>query len=65
MKRDLVKILACPVSKAPLELVGAETEQDESVSGELICPTCQHAFSINAGVPNLLPWEQCAELRGE
>ena len=61
MKRELVEILACPVSKAPLELVVKEEENGEIVSGDLVCPTCQHPFSIVDGVPNLLPWSECRD----
>mgnify|MGYP001233699974 CR=1 FL=1 len=62
MKRELVEILACPVSKATLTLVVKETSGSEIVTGGLICPTCNHEFDISDDVPNLLPWEQCAEL---
>lgn len=60
MKKSLVDILVCPTSKAPLELAVDETDGEEIVEGGLICPTCNHAFPIKNGVPNLLPWDDCA-----
>jgi uncharacterized protein YbaR (Trm112 family) len=62
MKRDLVDILACPVSKVPLELVEETSKGDEIESGALICPTCQHTYYIVEGVPHLLPWDICSNL---
>jgi len=54
MKRDLMKILCCPVCKGDLELEVRE-EDEEIITGELICQKCNVIYPIKEGIPNLLP----------
>ena len=44
--KQLLNILACPVSKAPLQLNDDETE--------LLCPASRLAYPIKDGIPVLL-----------
>jgi uncharacterized protein YbaR (Trm112 family) len=55
MKRELMKILACPVCKGELELSVEQEWGDEIVTGSLYCPKCQHTYPIAETIPNLLP----------
>ena len=55
MRRDLIDILACPVDKAPLELVIEQEVDGDVVSGRLTCPRCARVYPISASIPNLLP----------
>ena len=54
MKRELMKILACPVCKGGLELNVTQESEAEIVSGSLRCPHCQVLYPIDEGIPNLL-----------
>jgi len=55
MKRELMKILACPVCKGGLELKVEQEWGDEIVTGSLYCSKCQHSYPIVETIPNLLP----------
>jgi len=55
MKRELMKILACPVCKGGLELKVEQEWGDEIVTGSLYCSRCQHSYPIVETIPNLLP----------
>ena len=57
MRRELHDILCCPVCKGELELqVSVEDEENqEIVSGALICHACLVHYPIKEGIPNLLP----------
>lgn len=55
MKLDLMEILACPMCKGPLELKVEEQENDEVVTGSLVCPACNESYPITERIPNLLP----------
>jgi uncharacterized protein YbaR (Trm112 family) len=55
MKRELMKILACPVCKGELELKVEQEWGDEIVTGSLHCSKCQHTYPIVETIPNLLP----------
>ena len=44
---ELLKILACPVCKGPLE---SREEQ-----AQLVCSRCNVGYPIEEGIPNLLP----------
>jgi uncharacterized protein YbaR (Trm112 family) len=57
MKRELMKILACPVCKGDLELTVEKEEDEEIITGSLYCPKCQHSYPIVDTIPNLLPPE--------
>lgn len=56
LKKTLLDILACPVCKHhPLELGINEEDGDEIISGQLRCAKCDASYSIEEGIPNLLP----------
>ena len=56
MKRDLLEILVCPVTKTPLELVvEEESAEGEIVRGYLYSAAIDHRYAIEDGIPNLLP----------
>ena len=60
MKRELMKILACPRCKGELALEVTLEEGDEITSGRLDCAACKLSYPIEDTIPNLLP----PELRG-
>ena len=56
MKEDLLDIICCPLDKHDLELtVDERDEDDEIISGELVCTECGESYPIEDGIPNLLP----------
>jgi len=55
MKKELMKILACPVCKGPLQLNVDKQEGEEIITGSLYCPECQYSYPIVDTIPNLLP----------
>ena len=55
MKESLLEIICCPIDKADLELEDDEREDDEIVSGTLVCTECGEGYPIEDGIPNLLP----------
>jgi uncharacterized protein YbaR (Trm112 family) len=61
MKRELLKILCCPVCKGPLllEVEGEEAgeEAGEIIKGTFYCKVCSVYYPIDEGIPNLLPPE--------
>jgi uncharacterized protein YbaR (Trm112 family) len=54
MRRDLLDILVCPVSKGPLTLVVTNETSEEILEGTLTCEE-GHVYPIEDGIPNLLP----------
>jgi uncharacterized protein len=58
MKKELMRILACPVCKGNLELKGETEEGEEIVTGSLYCSNCNYSYPIVDTIPNLLPPEQ-------
>ncbi|HLB27900.1 MAG TPA: methytransferase partner Trm112 [Dehalococcoidales bacterium] len=58
MKKELMKILACPVCKGEIELTVAEERKREIVSGSLYCRKCNERYPIVDTIPNLLPPDQ-------
>ncbi|MFC1992222.1 methytransferase partner Trm112 [Chloroflexota bacterium] len=57
MKKELLKVLACPICKGDLMLDVKEEKGEEIVCGSLTCAPCQLSYPINEGIPNLLPPE--------
>ncbi|MFC6732475.1 MULTISPECIES: methytransferase partner Trm112 [unclassified Haladaptatus] len=55
MKESLMDILCCPMDKSDLELEVDERDDDEVLSGTLVCTECGEQFPIEDGIPNLLP----------
>jgi uncharacterized protein YbaR (Trm112 family) len=58
MKRDLMRVLACPVCKGELELSVMEEKGKEIVAGSLYCKKCDRRYPIVDTIPHLLPPEQ-------
>jgi uncharacterized protein YbaR (Trm112 family) len=58
MKKELIKVLACPVCKGELELNIESENEDEVITGSLYCRRCQTAYPIVDTIPNLLPPDQ-------
>ena len=54
-------ILACPVCRSPLTLMAQVMASDDApdagevLTGALTCSTCNEAYLITDGIPNLLP----------
>jgi len=57
MKRELLKILCCPVCKGALVLEVESEEVGEIIKGTLYCKTCRVYYPIDERIPNLLPPE--------
>jgi uncharacterized protein YbaR (Trm112 family) len=56
MKRKLMDILACPVCKQhPLELTVTKEDEKEVLEGSIRCSKCKIDYSIEDGIPNMLP----------
>lgn len=55
MKKDLMKILACPAWIGDLEVRTEEKEGDEVVTGSLTCSFCSETYGIEDRGPKLLP----------
>jgi len=58
MKKELMRILACPVCKGDLELKVNEEEGEEIITGSLYCSTCNYSYPIVETIPHLLPPDQ-------
>ena len=48
-------IICCPVDKAELDLSVDTREDDEIITGHLVCRECGEQYPIEDGIPNLLP----------
>jgi uncharacterized protein YbaR (Trm112 family) len=57
MKRELLRILCCPVCKGPLLLEVEGEEAGEIINGTFYCNVCSEYYPIDDGIPNLLPPE--------
>ncbi len=57
MRRDLMDILVCPVTKEPWELVVDEETDGEILRGHLYSRSIDFKYPIEDGIPNLLPPE--------
>lgn len=55
MNKDLLDIICCPVCKSDLKLEDSREENDEIISGYLVCEKCGNRYPIEDGIPNLLP----------
>ena len=55
MKNDIIDILACPNCKGDLELKVTKQKDQDILEGSLTCSNCNEVFSIDGGIPNLLP----------
>jgi len=57
MRRRLLEILACPLCKSDLDVEVAEENEEEIISGRLICKGCKAEFPIEEGIPDFRPPE--------
>ncbi len=55
MKKDLVNILCCPTCKGDLKLNVEKEENGEIITGSFTCEKCKCTYSIEDGIPDLLP----------
>lgn len=55
MKKDLLDILCCPTCKGVLKLEILKEEKGEILEGSFTCKKCNIVYSIENGIPNLLP----------
>jgi len=55
MKKDLLDILCCPTCKEDLILKIDEEEKGEIIKGTFTCKKCKCVYTIEDGIPNLLP----------
>ena len=55
MRQDLMEILVCPLCKGELQLTVDKEEGEEIVDGKLVCSQCGETYTIDDGIPNLLP----------
>ena len=55
MRKDLMEILACPTCKNSLELEVKEEQDEEVLTGTLLCQQCNQSYPIEDSLPNLLP----------
>ncbi len=58
MKKELMRILACPVCKGDLQLKVDEEDGEEIITGSLYCSACDYSYPIVDTIPNLLPPEE-------
>lgn len=58
MKKDLIKILCCPVCKGELSLTVAKEEKGDIIEGTFTCENCKVQYPIVDGIPDLLVREQ-------
>lgn len=55
MRKKLLDILACPICKGDLRLEIFEENEEEVISGKLVCTKCGTEYPIEDGIPNMLP----------
>jgi uncharacterized protein YbaR (Trm112 family) len=55
MKKKILEILCCPTCKGELDIKIDKQEKDEIIAGNLFCKKCNCNYSIEQGIPNLLP----------
>ena len=55
MKKDILDILCCPTCKGDLELQIEKEENEEIIEGKFKCKKCKTIYTIEDGIPNLLP----------
>lgn len=55
MKKDMLDILCCPTCKGELKINIKKEEKDEIIQGFFTCKQCKTKYTIEDGIPNLLP----------
>ena len=58
MQQQLMEILVCPMCKGELELTIETEDAGEIVTGTITCTNCRERYSIEDGIPNMLPPDQ-------
>jgi len=58
MKKDIMDIICCPTCKGDLILSIKKEEKGEIINGSLTCKKCNYTYSIEDGIPNLLPKQE-------
>jgi uncharacterized protein len=64
LPKELVEILVCPKSKAPLIYFPRGENNEDEASGFLVCPTSRLRYRIESGVPVMLV-EEATEVPAE
>ena len=55
MKKEILDILCCPTCKGDLKLKIEKEDKDEIIKGNFTCEKCKCIYTIEEGIPNLLP----------
>jgi len=55
MKKDMLDILCCPTCKGDLSVDIKKEENGDIIKGSFTCKKCKVKYSIEDGIPNLLP----------
>jgi uncharacterized protein YbaR (Trm112 family) len=55
LKKELLDIICCPTCKGDLTLFVKTEEKDDVITGSLTCNKCNTMYSIEDGIPDLLP----------
>lgn len=58
MKKDVMDIICCPTCKGDLILLVKKEENGDIISGSLTCKKCNYIYTIEDGIPNLLPKQE-------
>jgi len=61
LPKELLDVLVCPKSKAPLLYFARGEQNDDEASAFLVCPTSRLRYRIESGVPVMLV-EEATEL---
>ena len=64
LPKELVDILVCPKSKAPLLYFPRGEQNDDDAAAFLVCPTSRLRYRIDNGVPVMLV-EEATEMPAE
>ena len=51
-------IICCPTCKGDLTLFIEKEENNDIISGSLTCKKCNYIYTIEDGIPNLLPKQE-------
>ncbi|MDG6228959.1 MAG: methytransferase partner Trm112 [Candidatus Thermoplasmatota archaeon] len=57
MRKEIIKILCCPVCKTDLTVSIEKEEDNDIITGTLTCNSCHTVYPIKDGIPDLLPPE--------
>jgi len=57
MRKEFLDILACPLCKSAFTVAIDEYKDEQIMTGTLTCSKCGQEYSIEDGIPNLLPPE--------